>query len=98
MLWNRYGSTFFTLLPKTDIHGGSQGNGQSPWKFQFLGTFLGNINFSDITWVALLKGDMFFVLLNHYGSQLKYESALKHPMFHIFCEFHNVLEHDVDDF
>ena len=73
MLWNRYGSTLFTLLPKTDIHGGSQGNGQSPWKFQFLGTFLGNINFSDITSVALLKGDMFFVLLNHYGSQLKYE-------------------------
>jgi hypothetical protein len=32
------------------------------------------------------------VLWKHYGSQQKYEAALKHAVIHIFVEFHNVLD------
>jgi hypothetical protein len=38
------------------------------------------------------------VLWKRYGSQQKYESASKHPVIHIFVEFHNVLYCELEDF
>jgi hypothetical protein len=38
------------------------------------------------------------VLWNRYGSPQKYESASKHPVIHIFVEFHNVLDCELEDF
>jgi hypothetical protein len=37
------------------------------------------------------------VLWNHYGSQQKYESTLKHPVIHSSVEFHNVSLCELED-